>query len=125
MRSQMDVGPAKVRRRFVAGVVTIPMQLKLIGTDLQTFLQFFYTTLAGGSLPFTWTNPRTGSACDFRFVGPPQYSPLSPRASGTERWNVQFTLETMPGTETPGADGWVEGGGYSGPGAGGGGGGES
>jgi len=46
----------------------------------------------GGSLPFDWKHPRTGTAQTFRWVEPPTYTPL---ARGT-RWQATLRLEILP-----------------------------
>ena len=92
LRTQMDVGPAKVRRRFTAGVRGFSMQMVLTRTEVDTLESFFYQTLVGGSLVFDWVNPRTETATTFRFTAPPTYSPDEDGQSVV----VSMQLEELP-----------------------------
>ena len=92
LRSQMEAGPPKLRRRFTAGVRTIECQLRLTPAEVADLDLFFTETVAGGSLPFDWKHPRTGTAQTFRWVEPPTYTPL---ARGT-RWRATLRLEILP-----------------------------
>lgn len=94
----MDVGPAKVRRRQTAGVRMFQCELVLTRTQVATLDDFFHDTIDAGALPFTWEHHRTGQPVDYRFTGPPEYTPLAPRGAGTEYWRATFELEAMPGT---------------------------
>ena len=60
-RSPMDVGPAKVRRRSTAGVTVLQCVFRLTTTQRASLLTFWQTTLAGGSLSYTWTHPISGA----------------------------------------------------------------
>ena len=99
IRSEVDVGPAKVRRRFTGDRRTFSIQLDLKGSEVATFDEFFLTTTKGGALSFEWKHPRTASLADFRFLAPPQYRPRGPRESGVEWWVVSFDVELLPGTD--------------------------
>lgn len=98
VRTSMDVGPAKVRRRQTAGVRTFPIEIKLTRDQVALLDEFFLDTLAGGALAFQWTQHRTGDLIDYRFLGPPEYAPLAPRQSGSEYWMATFSIEALPGT---------------------------
>ena len=91
IRTNMDAGPAKVRRRFTAGVR--PHTMKLILTTAQVVIldDFFVSTLSGGAAAFDWVSPRTGGSVEFRFKGPPEYRPL-----GVGKYEVGFELEELP-----------------------------
>lgn len=76
----MDAGPAKVRRRFTAGVTKYTMEFDLTTAQRATFITFFETTTLGGSIKFDFPDPVTGSVTDFRFdqaKGTPQIKSLS------------------------------------------------
>lgn len=96
IRTQMDSGPAKIRRRFTAGpeLVTIPLWL----TDAQVDeLKDFYsdaiegTGTFGGTAVFDWEHPRTGDACEMRFIGPPTFVPTT-----TDLFRCVLSVEIMP-----------------------------
>ena len=90
-RSQMDAGPAKVRRRFTAGPRTVNAIVRLTTAQTQTLDTFHETTLVGGSLAFDWVLPRTQTVTSFRFMSPPEYRPVGPGI-----WDATLKLEAMP-----------------------------
>jgi hypothetical protein len=96
LRTPMDAGPAKVRRRFTSGPRVLPIRLVMTATQLNAatpngFDAFFVTDTSGGADEWTWTNPRTGGAVTMRFVGTPTYVNL-----GGTAWEVSFTVEILP-----------------------------
>lgn len=102
IRSEMDVGPAKARRRLTAGVRIIRASLMMTRAQLALFDDFFTGTIAGGALPFEWTNGRTGQTHDFRIVGAPEYSRVAPNAAGgRDPWRVRMLLEQLPDAPEP------------------------
>lgn len=96
IRSEVDVGPAKIRRRLTGGTRSFSVELDLTRNELATFDTFFTTTTKGGSLSFSWKNPRTGTTADFRFLNEPSYRPRAPRGDGSEWWVVSFQMEMLP-----------------------------
>jgi hypothetical protein len=92
VRTQMEAGPAKVRRRFTAGVRTMDLQLRLTGSQVETLDGFHDSTLAGGALAFDWVHPRTDLAIRCRFAEPPSYAPY---AAG-RLWTATLKLEILP-----------------------------
>ncbi len=76
LRSDLDVGPAKVRRRFTRPVDKVSAQIYLDYSDWSTFYTFFNTTLAGGSKTFNFTHPITNTLAEFRMTGPPRVTPV-------------------------------------------------
>lgn len=92
LRSSMDVGPAKARRRSTAGVRPVTGKIKLISSELDIFLEFYNTTLLSGSLRFSWTEPRDNSIpVEMRFAELPEISAIDP---GT--YEVGMKLEILP-----------------------------
>lgn len=98
VRSQMDAGPDKVRRRLTAGTTLHTVELCLTRTQLtDTFRPFWKDTVEAGALPFEWRDWETQDDADFRFVTVPTERPLRPRGSGTnDHWLVSFQLEQLP-----------------------------
>lgn len=77
LRSSMDIGIAKQRRRYTAEVRTLAAQFFLDKYQKQILEQFYDDTLVGGTLDFTWTEPITGEALVCRFPGKrPAFSAL-------------------------------------------------
>lgn len=91
VESQMDTGPAKIRRRFTKPIRFVGINLLMTASQASDFETFWQTTLKGGSLPFEWVHPRTRVATTFRFRSP------APTFSTTGGINVvaQFTLEVI------------------------------
>lgn len=99
VRTAMDVGPAKVRRRTTAAIETCEIELRLTRAQVAAFKAFFRDYVQAGAIPFEWKHHETGNIVDYRFIGPPTTSPLASRQDGTEHWTATFQLEVMPGTE--------------------------
>jgi hypothetical protein len=94
LRSDMDSGPAKVRRRTSAGVRPLEGQLLLSGAERAVIEAFFTNTLRSGALPFSATHPRTGASILLRFVEPPAYGDFP---TATEAYyTVSLKLEVLP-----------------------------
>ncbi len=91
LRSEMDAGPAKLRRRFTAGVRPVTTTLILTQTQKATLSTFFGTTLSGGALSFDWVLPNTATTATYRFTGPPVYQAL-----GNNLFSAQLNLEVLP-----------------------------
>ncbi|NNG04360.1 MAG: hypothetical protein HKM95_09700 [Inquilinus sp.] len=91
IRTQMDAGPAKVRRRFSAGVRKFAVTVALTRAQVQILDDFYLTDLQGGALRFDWTHPRTLAAVQFRFLTAPRYASQS-----QIDWLAQLQLEVLP-----------------------------
>lgn len=91
IESQMDSGPAKIRRRFTKNLRFLGISMLMTSAQVTDFETFWQTTLKGGSLPFDWVHPRTRVATTFRFRNP------APTFSTTGGINVtaNFTLEVL------------------------------
>jgi len=92
LRTQMDAGPAKMRRRFTAGVRVFNVATSLTRTEAATFETFFGTTLLGGALAFDWVHPRTLATVAFRFRKAPTLRP----EPGAKLWRAEMELEVLP-----------------------------
>lgn len=90
LRSQPDVGPAMVRRRASAGVEPVSGKEWMTPAELGYLRTFYDTTLIGGSLRFSWKDPVTEAAVEFRFTEPPSWI----RAG--VGFFVQLGLEILP-----------------------------
>lgn len=87
IRSKMDVGPDKIRRRSSSAVRPLSLSLTLTDSQLSTFDTFY---LANDSIPFTFPNPRTETDVQARFVSPPEYNLKE------TLWDVSVQLEILP-----------------------------
>jgi len=110
LRTQMDAGPAKVRRRFTANVRPIKAALILWDNQVQYLDNFFMNDCQGGALPFDWQTQRgLGDealitdqsqvtdenylliSATMRFVSPPTYT-----AAGARKFEAALDLEILP-----------------------------
>ena len=93
LRSQPDVGPAKLRRRCTSNVRPFTCTMHGLTDSEATALDTFYiTTTLGGTLAFEFPHPRLGTV-DVVFAGPPPQ--LTPDPTGTS-WNATLSLEVVP-----------------------------
>lgn len=91
LRADMDVGPAKTRRRATSAPEPVSGQMLMTRAQVETLGSFYLNTLLGGSLRFSWHRPENVSVpAEFRFVSPP---------STTMRggyFDVSLNLEMLP-----------------------------
>ena len=90
LRTEMDVGPAKLRRRSTAAVRKFSVQMFFTTTLVATFDTFYVTTSKHGSLAFSYRAPRTETVADHRFASVPTY------IKRDQGYVVSFQLELMP-----------------------------
>ena len=91
LRTEMDAGPRKARRRFTTGPATIEGTVTLRGSQPALLEAFYRDTTAGGTLAFDWTHPRTGALASLRFTGPPAFAPVA-----GDVWRATLKLEVLP-----------------------------
>jgi hypothetical protein len=96
VRSAMDAGPPKVRRRYTAAVRNLDVAMFLDGTQKATFDTFFNTTLAEGSLPFDWTDPVSGNTVSMRFREPAAWAQVRAGTVANRLWRADLPLEVLP-----------------------------
>ncbi|GAB5390196.1 MAG: hypothetical protein Alpg2KO_31640 [Alphaproteobacteria bacterium] len=93
IRTEMETGPAKLRRRFTAAPEPLTVRFRLNWPQLALLKAWHDETLSGGVLAFVWAHPRTGEPAQFRFTAPPG----NPRAVARGRfWEVELQLEKLP-----------------------------
>jgi len=68
IRTAMDSGPQKARRRYTARTVKYSGKQIFDGAELAVFEQFYQFTLADGVLRFNFTDPTTLELAEFRFA---------------------------------------------------------
>lgn len=90
LRTQMDIGPAKTRRRSTSGVSKLNYEIRLTLNEGVILEDFFLNDCAGGALSFTNAHPRTGDTETFRFLEPPQFSPIA-----AHLWQAKLSLEKI------------------------------
>jgi len=68
IRTTMDAGPKKARRRYTAGTKTFSGKIILNAAQWEIFERFYHTVLADGVLRFNFTNPFSLEMGEFRFT---------------------------------------------------------
>jgi len=91
LRTDMDTGPAKLRRRTTAEVSALQVAYLLSATETALLDDFYMNTLGGGTLSFNYTHPRTAEAVTCRFARPPSYA-----TENGEIFQAQLVLEVLP-----------------------------
>jgi hypothetical protein len=91
LRTDMDIGPQKVRRRFTRPVNSLNGSIYLTTDQFGFFYTFYNTTLNGGVLPFEFLHPITKELKNWRFKGPARVSSI-----GGGNFTVEFTWEELP-----------------------------
>jgi hypothetical protein len=91
LRTEMDVGPAKLRRRFTHSIDDYQTAITVYQDTMDSFMNFFKTSLNGGVTPFYFIDPIFGTEQVFRFVGTPKVVP-----NGTAGWfDISMTWEKI------------------------------
>ena len=88
IRSPVDQGPQKVRRRYTRAITGVVAGLAVTKIELDEFDQWFDVTLQGGSLSFYVTSPITGEQRETRFLQPPRLVPID-----TDNFNLELIME--------------------------------
>jgi hypothetical protein len=68
IRTQMDAGPKKARRRYTARTVKYAGKQVFDAAELMVFEQFYHNVLADGVLRFNFADPVTEEIAEFRFT---------------------------------------------------------
>ena len=96
LRTQMDAGPARQRRRFSTTPTRVPVSFKMSLVQFETFEAWYKFEINDGAGWFTITlaNGKGLTSCEARF---PEMYKASPEGS-TFRWIVDGVLEvrSMP-----------------------------
>ena len=79
VRSDMDVGPAKIRSRYTDAVDMYTISIDLDFDEYSYLEDFYKTTLGNGVLTFGFVNPLTEVLEEFRFMAPPNITPMGGR----------------------------------------------
>ena len=70
LRTDTEIGPAKVRARTTATPTNLSLTMALTATQCATFDTFYR---ANRALSWSWKHPRTQVSATFRFRGSPKY----------------------------------------------------
>jgi hypothetical protein len=91
LRTKMEQGPDKRRRRSTDAPAKITAQFLLDTAQCAVLETFYGETLAGGAKRFRFTHPRRGTLVFCRFTQPPEYAALN---GGYFR--ARLMLEVLP-----------------------------
>jgi hypothetical protein len=96
IRTSMDVGPQKVRRRSTKAIEAFSVSLHFTSKQLREFVDFWETDLAGGVGSFTWEHPRTDAQITCRIVGGfPAFSMVVPGEAQDRVYSAQLLVEIL------------------------------
>jgi len=90
MRSEMDVGPPKTRRRSTANTRPFQIDHFFTAANLVIFDELYDNTLESGSLPFNYRHPRTQVIGEYLFSEKPAYVELG------QGYKVTTKMELLP-----------------------------
>lgn len=95
LRTEMDAGPAKQRKRFTAAPRPVLLVFAPLTVDAVVgFEAFFENDIAFGALAFRMVHPITDVVRKFRFIGsdePWQIEPI-----GKNAYRLSVSLELLP-----------------------------
>jgi hypothetical protein len=94
VRSPMDAGPAKMRRRS-EGVKTLNVSFDMTTANCATFETFVYSTL-NSTARFDFVHPRTGTTVEVRIVPGTDGQLFTSSYIIEGRWRISFKLEVLP-----------------------------
>lgn len=90
LRSEMDTGPSKVRRRFTGNIEQIQTTINLTEAQVDILKSFYRNTLGGGVLPFKHLYPTSNALVEYRFMSPPSITHV-----GGLAWSASLQLEII------------------------------
>ena len=91
LRTEMDQGPAKVRKRTTTAVREFQMIFIMSKVQTTIFDDFYLSTINGGADSFDFTHPRTEEMLDLRLVKPPEYQALN-----AKYFRITLKAEALP-----------------------------
>ena len=89
IRSPVDSGPHKLRRRYTKPVVGIIGNIFCKKDELEKLWDFFDVTLQGGTQEFENTNPIDGKTYTYRFLQPPRLTSVL----NEDNFSVELIME--------------------------------
>lgn len=90
IRSVMDQGKAKVRRRTTAAPRNMTYAFIMTEAQVQILDDFYLEDLFSGALPYNFEHPRTQEIRDHRIKSPPSWIPVS-----YDKYRVTFPVEVL------------------------------
>ena len=78
IRTKMEAGLDKIRRRYTTPIVDSTPAMVLSFTQYEAMEVFYNTTLQGGTLSFNFTDPADDTQYEYQFLSPPSYTSYGP-----------------------------------------------
>lgn len=91
IRTEMDVGAAKVRRRTTSNPYTLTVPYLLSSSQVDDLIDFYQTDTSYGAIAFDFIHPRSGDIVSCRFLSPPQLG-----TSNGSYFPTSIQLEVLP-----------------------------
>ncbi len=92
LRSDMDTGPGKVRRRFTASAVFYTFTLRMEGSQYADLMTLYNTTV-----DFDMNDPVSGNLEQFQFNAPPDARIITGAPANADRiLDVSIQLKKIP-----------------------------
>lgn len=98
LRTEMDIGPAKLRRRSTAAPRPYNMPITLTAAQLDTLTGFWQDDCQGGALAFVLRHPRKPLETILcRFTEEPSWNAIAANdAEGGKMYRLTLQLEILP-----------------------------
>ena len=90
IRSEVEVGIAKVRRRYTKAITNITGSMVVDQLGVNTFQDFYDINLQSGVRRFIFQDPITKTDKEYRFISPPVIVP-----TGVDHWQIEMELEML------------------------------
>ena len=95
LRTDMDFGPAKQRRRFTAAPRPVSLVFEPVTQEgVADFDQFFVEDIQSGTLAFEMLHPITDEPRMFRFIGGDEPWLITP--VGVDAFRITTAMELLP-----------------------------
>lgn len=91
LETQMDSGPAYMRRLYTYTPKIFNITLTLTSEQVDTLDDFYTDDCNQGITVFTWSHPRTYASVYMRFVG----APPDPKYKAHDAFTVSFSVEIV------------------------------
>lgn len=91
IRSKMEVGPEKIRRRTTANIRPVSFIMNLNDAELDILDEFYTNDTFSGADEFDYIHPRTSDNVKARFADKPSYNDI---IKGV--YKVNISLEILP-----------------------------
>lgn len=96
IRTQMDQGPDKVRRRTTDNVQNYQMVFRMDDTEKSNWQDWYENTVKHGSLKFDFDDPTDGNTYEWRLVIPPEPQWSS---QGGNIFDLRIQMEKLPASK--------------------------